>query len=145
VTAPDPAHDAVDELDGAGADLREIAFVEPLPGFPEARRFALVELAAGGVLYALRSLDDPQLRFLVVPPAPFFPDYTPVIDDSAAADLELESAQDALVLLMVTPGESPEQATANLLAPVVVNARTRRAAQVVLADSSLALRAPLRR
>lgn len=126
-------------------DLPEISLVEPMPGFPDARRFTLVELAPGGVLFALRSLDDPALRFLVVPPAPFFPDYAPEIDSATATELELVDADDALVLLLVTPGSSPEHATANLLAPLVVNTRTRSAAQVVLADSSLPLREPLRR
>ena len=125
-------------------ELPEISFVEPLPGFPDARRFALVELAPGGALFALRSLEDPELRFLVVPPAPFFPDYAPELDDAAAAGLGLTGAEDALVLLVVTPGDSPADATANLMAPVVVNARTQAAAQVVLSDSSLPIRRRLR-
>ncbi len=128
----------------ASTDLPEISLVEPLPGFPDARRFALVELAPGGALFALRSLDDPDLRFLVVPPAPFFPDYAPEIDDISAATLQLTGADDALVLLVVTPGDTPADATANLLAPVVVNVRTHAAAQVVLADASLPIRRPLR-
>ncbi|MDP9394645.1 MAG: flagellar assembly protein FliW [Actinomycetota bacterium] len=122
-----------------------LELVEPMPGFPGARHFHLVELAAGGTLYALRSVEDPALRFLVVPPTFFFPDYAPEIDDADAARLGLDSADDAVVLLVVTPGDTPADATANLLAPVVVNTATRRAAQVVLADSSLPLRAPLRR
>jgi flagellar assembly factor FliW len=126
-------------------ELPEISLVEPLPGFPGTRRFAMVELAPGGVLYALRSLDDPELRFLVVPPSPFFPDYAPELDDATVESLDLRSADEALVLLVVTPGDTPGGATANLLAPVVVNNRTRAAAQVVLADADLPLREPLRR
>jgi flagellar assembly factor FliW len=125
--------------------MPEISLVEPLPGFPDARRFTLVELVEGGTLFALRSLDDAELRFLVVPPAPFFPDYAPEIDDITAHSLGLTDADDALVLLVVTPGDAPADATANLLAPVIVNARTRAAAQVVLPDSSLPIREPLRR
>ncbi len=126
-------------------EVPTIEMIDPMPGFPGARRFALVDLAPGGALSALRSLDDPELRFLVVPPALYFPDYAPEIDDETAQRLQLTTAEDALVLLVVTPGETPADATANLLAPVVVNHRTQRAAQVVLTDSSLALRAPLRR
>ncbi len=126
-------------------DVPTIEMVDPMPGFPGVRRFTLVELAPGGALSALRSLEDPDLRFLVVPPAQFFPDYAPEIDDETAARLGLTSAEDALVLLVVSPGETPEQATANLLAPIVINHRTHAAAQVILADSTLALRTPLRR
>lgn len=124
-------------------EIPVLELVEPLPGFPEHRRFALARLDDTGVLCALRSLDDPGLRFLVVPPGAFFAEYAPEIDDQTVAALEIDSADDVLPLVMVTPGDSARSATANLLAPVVVNHRTRRAAQVVLGDATLPLRAPL--
>ena len=39
--------------------------------------------------------------------------------------------------------ETPADATANLMAPVLVNHRTRQAGQYVLADVDLPIRAPL--
>lgn len=125
------------------AEIPVLELVEPLPGFPEHRRFALARLDETGVLCALRSLDDPGLRFLVVPPAAFFADYAPEIDDQTARALEAGSTEDVLALVMVNPGDSAHTATANLLAPVLVNHRTRRALQVVLDDAALPLRAPL--
>lgn len=124
-------------------DLPVIELVHPMPGFPDRRRFALVVLDDDGVLCALRSLDEPDLRFLVVPPAPFFPDYAPEVDDGTVADLGIGSPDDALVLLVLRAGESLTETTANLLAPVVVNRRTRRAAQVILDDPTLSVSAPL--
>ena len=50
---------------------------------------------------------------------------------------------DLLTLVVVTLGASAEDATANLLAPVLVNHRTRKAAQVVLDDLELPIKAPL--
>ena len=120
-----------------------IELVDAMPGFAHLHRFALVRLDELGMLFALRSLEQPEVRFLVVPPAPFYPDYEPELDDDVVDRLGLTGAQDALVLLVVTPGERPEDATANLLAPLVVNARTAAAAQVVLRDPDLPLRAPL--
>jgi flagellar assembly factor FliW len=128
---------------GVREEIPVLEMIEPLPGFPEHRRFALARLDDAGVLCALRSLDDPDLRFLVVPPGAFFSDYAPEIDDQTAAALEIDSADDVLALVMVNPGESARAATANLLAPVLVNHRTRRASQVVLDDVTLPLRAPL--
>ena len=151
VTVHDAARHSVTEprslMPADDAVLREeipvLEMVEPLPGFPEHRRFALARLDDEGVLCALRSLDDADLRFLVVPPGAFFSDYAPVIDDQTVAALGLDSADDVLALVMVNPGESARSATANLLAPVLVNHRTRRASQVVLDDATLSLRAPL--
>ena len=125
--------------------LPTIELVEGMPGFPGLRRFALVRLDDLGLLYALRSLDAPDVRFLVVPPAPFFPEYEPELDDATAARLGVSAADEVLLLLIVTPGERPQDATANLLAPLVVNATTSAAAQVVLDDSRLPLRQKLTR
>lgn len=125
-------------------DLPEIELLEPMAGFPDRRRFVLVDVDGAGLLQSLRSLDDPELRFLVMAPGVLFPDYAPDLDDSWAARLGLTGPQDAQVLLVVTPGADPREATANLLAPVVLNVNTRVAAQVVL-HADLPLRAPLAR
>jgi flagellar assembly factor FliW len=124
-------------------ELPSLDFVAPFPGFPGQSRFALVSLDESGVLYELRSLDDAGLRFLVVPPAPFFPEYAPELDDITAAALGLTHADQALLLLVLNPGASDGTPTANLLAPIVVNIETRQAAQVVLAGSDLPVGAPL--
>jgi flagellar assembly factor FliW len=120
-----------------------IELVHPLPGFPAARHFALVQLDDDGVLCELRSLDDPSLRFLVMSPVPFFPDYAPEVGDDVVEDLQITSVDDVIVLLVVNAGESLSTTTANLMAPVVVNTATMRASQVILDDPSLSLAAPL--
>jgi flagellar assembly factor FliW len=124
-------------------DVPVIELVRPLPGFPELNRFALVQLDDAGELCSLTSLDQSGLRFLVVPPDRFFPDYAPVVDDATVADLEIGSAEDVLVLVVLTAGQSLADTTANLAAPVLVNPATRRAAQVVLDEPGLPVAAPL--
>lgn len=123
-------------------DIPVIDMIAPMPGFPDHQRFALVQLDESGVLCSLQSVEDPELRFLVVPPSAFFPDYAPVIDDATVSELGIASADDAIVLLVVNPGDDAGAATANLLAPVVVNLATRQGGQVVL-DEDLPIRAPL--
>ena len=124
-------------------EIPVIDLVQPLPGFPAHRRFALVQLDEDGILCQLRSLDDPSLRFLVVPPVAFFPDYAPVVDDDVVDDLQISAGDDVIVLLVLNAGDSLSSTTANLLAPVVVNTATRRATQVILDDPDLPIAAPL--
>lgn len=128
------------------ATLPVIEFATPLPGFPGHRRFVLVRLDADGLLYELASVDDPQLRFVVVPPAPFFPEYAPEIGDEALDLLGITEAEagDLLTLLVVTVGATPSRTTANLLAPIVVDPTRRRALQIILSGTDLPVRAPLR-
>lgn len=134
---------ALEETLAVTADLPVVEMAAPLPGFPGLRRFALARVVDDGTVCDLRSLDDPEVSFVVVPPAEFFGDYAPVVGDDVADALELTSADDALVLAMVTLGDSAADATANLRAPIVVNHRTRRALQVILDDPELPLKAPL--
>ena len=125
----------------------EITFVRPIPGFESLTRFALVDLAEADetpVVYELRSLDQPDVRFMVAVPGVFFPQYEVSLDDEACAALSLTEASDALVLTMLSStGGDDEQLTANLLAPVVINGRTRSAAQVILSGTDWPVRAPL--
>jgi flagellar assembly factor FliW len=131
----------------AEAELPEIRFVRPVPGFPGLTRFVLVRLGDEtddddtAVLYELRSVERPEVCFMVAVPAAFFPDYDLELDAHACEDLGLSDAGDALVLVVLTIGSDPSATTANLLAPVVVNARTRAAAQVILSGSDWSVRA----
>lgn len=127
----------------ATSEIPVLELTEPLLGFPQRRRYALIRLDDHGVVCELRSLDEPALRFVVVPPVAFFADYAPRIDDVTAQALGASSAEDLLVLVLVNTSDSVESATANLRAPVVVHHRTRKAVQVVLNDESLSLRTPL--
>jgi len=124
-------------------DLPVLELVEPMPGFPDALRFALAHLDEEGVLGALRSLDQDGLQFLVVPAAQFYPSYEPVVSDEVVAELGIESVQDVLVLLVVHAGADLASTTVNLRAPLLVNTTTLKAAQVILDDAALAVAAPL--
>lgn len=128
---------------GTMLDLPVIELVRPMPGFPGLSRFALVQLDDDGVLCQLRSLDEPELRFLVVPPSAFFPDYAPEVDDEVVSELEISASEDVVVLVVLNAGESLQATTANLMAPLLINTATRRASQVVLDDPDLPLAAPL--
>jgi flagellar assembly factor FliW len=124
-------------------DLPIIDFVSPIPGFPEHRRFVLVRLDEEGLLYSLTSLHDSAVRFLVMPPGPFFPNYTPEAPEDSVDLLGVADSGQVLVLLIVTAAEKPGEATVNLLAPILVDHANRRALQVVLAGSNLPVRAEL--
>ena len=124
-------------------DIQTIELAQPMPGFPEHRRFVLVRVDEEGLLCELTSLSNPELRFLVAAPGPFFPEYEPVVGDDVVELLDIKEASEVLLLLVLTAGATLADTTANLLAPVLVNTRTHRAAQVILDDSGLPVAAPL--
>ncbi|WP_238489051.1 flagellar assembly protein FliW [Actinoplanes flavus] len=119
--------------------LPTISMAAPMPGFPEHREFVLVRLNDNGLLYALTSIENPDLRFLVAPPEPFFPEYAPEIDNSVFAMLNTKDPDRLLLLTVITAGEN--ETTANLLAPIVLDRDSMRAMQVVLTGSNYPVRA----
>lgn len=140
----------VADADALDRAIPEITFVRPMPGFESLVRFALVTLGEDDevpVVYELRSLERPEVRFLVAVPAAFFPEYEISLDDATCEELSLTDASDALVLTVLSSGSSTggddEQLNANLLAPVVINGRTRSAAQIILSGTDWPVRVAL--
>lgn len=127
----------------ATADAVRLELIEPLAGFTEHRNFALVPLDDHGALWTLRATDGPGLSFLVASPQAFFPSYAPLIEDVTLSILDIRDERDLMLLVLVHPAAVRADSTANLLAPLVVNRRTQRGAQVVLDDTALSLRTSL--
>jgi flagellar assembly factor FliW len=125
-------------------ELPRVELPEGLVGIPAAQRFELARWGGDESPYAMfRCLDVEDLEFVVVAPGPFFPDYAPVVDDEVVDALELRTAEDAVVLVIVTVADPVDRSTANLLGPIVVNRRTHRGAQVVLDPEEHDPRRPL--
>jgi flagellar assembly factor FliW len=123
-------------------------FPEGLPGFPSEKRFILVEQPPHHPLVFLQSLSCGDLCFLAVPVQCVDPDYRPVFlaEDLATLGLSAQTqprlGRDLLCLAIVFAGEEGS-ATANLLAPVVINLHNRRAVQAVQAEQAYSHRHPL--
>ena len=120
-----------------------ITLPKGLIGFPTAKRFALLEYKPGHPFRWLQSLDDPSLAFLVMDPLGFFPDYEVELTDEDARSLKLKDPKDALVLTTISVRQSPLTLTTNLLGPVVIGLKTRKAMQVVLDADRYSTRHPL--
>ena len=118
---------------------RVLHFAAGLIGFPAARRFALLDSSRPESPFrCLVCLDLPELGFVVCDPLRLWPDY--------AADvpaLPEARPEDVAVLAIVTLPRDPREMTANLLAPLVLDSRSRAGAQVVLDTGRYGTRHPL--
>ena len=127
--------------DAPPATLR---FAAGLPGFGAARSFSMVPWGGEDSPFSLLECTDVDgLAFVVVPPALFFPDYEPEVDAHTVERLGIEVADDAELLVILTLGPTPADATANLLGPIVVDRRTGEAVQAVLAGQRWSSRTAL--
>ncbi|MFV0632979.1 flagellar assembly protein FliW [Demequina sp.] len=117
-------------------------FVEAPPGLAGLTTFEVAALDESGLLVTLRAVDEPSVRLFALLAAPYFPDYRPTVDAAVLERLGLGPQDAATIAVIVSPGASSDH-TANLLAPVIANARTGAALQVVLDGDAWPLRAPL--
>ena len=106
-------------------------------GFPEHKQADLFAVPEQLPFRWLRLHGPEPVHFVVIEPGGLIPDYVPELFDDDAAALELQSAEDALVLNIVTVSRTePATATVNLVGPLIINRRTGVARQVVLANHS---------
>jgi flagellar assembly factor FliW len=125
------------------AESRLLEFVEPMPGFDQENSYALSAIDPNGLLFSMRSVREPELRFVLTPSGTFFDDYRPELAPVVTDALGASGPDDVELLLVLTIAEGLADATANLRAPIVVAPGTGRAMQVVLDDDSLPMRRPL--
>ena len=130
--------------------LAVLGVTEPLPGFPDHRDYVLLQAVPAadgqGLVFWLQSVDPGGPRFLAVPAAPYFPDYAPALPRAVRTELDLaDEAEPEVYCIVSVPGGDVARATANLRAPLVVNAARGLARQVVLHDGVHPIRRPLRR
>lgn len=124
---------------------RVIDFPAGLPGFEHCRQFTLVHTADTDApkLFVLQCLDDPQVAFTVTTPDILGLNYEFTLGDDEVAALQLGSADDASVLLIVSRGDGSAPVRANVMAPLVLNTATRRGLQKIIGkvDASVTLKA----
>ena len=110
-----------------------ITFASGLPGFPDERRFALINDHLQPPFYCLQCLDNPSLAFVVADPTALVPDYRPKNGAATLQELNASSPEDlqALVTLTIPPGR-PREITANLMSPLLINPEQRLGKQVVI-------------
>src|SRR5690625_2557790 len=121
-----------------------VEFPAGIPGFPDMRKYVLIENSEDHIFHIMQSVEDPALAFILVDPVLFVADYKVKVDKEEVAELQLEEDDDTVVLAIVTvPRDNPNGMTANLQAPIVLNPRTRVGRQVVLNDSPYGIRHPL--
>ena len=114
-------------------------------GFDDETAFVLIQLPEQFPLVYLQSTRSADLCFIALPVLTIARDYELVLHPEDAQTIDVpcqpEIGRDVLCLVLVATGE--DGPTANLLAPVLVNLRTRRAMQCINAVGSCSVRQPI--
>jgi len=113
-----------------------IHFPNGIPGFESLRRFFFIPVEGAANLHWLQAVDEPAVALLAIDPFKYFKDYACNVPETDIRELEIENQEETLLLTTVTiPQANPAKATANLVAPIVINTRLKKARQIILTDA----------
>lgn len=122
-----------------------IVFPSGLVGYERWKRFVLLTEEAEDLPVAiLQSIDDREVQLLVANPYALDPAFRARLTEGDRAELELDAGEDPTLLCTLTL-QQDGWLTANLVGPLAINPRTRRAKQLVLSDACYTTRHPVAR
>ena len=122
-----------------------IEFPWGLPGFPTLMHWIPLNLDSQPSFVWLQSLDDASVALPAIDPWMVFEKYDPKYPAYAFTSLDILEASDFTTLCIVVVTANAEEMTINLMAPVLVNLRTRKGRQIMLDGSTYSAREPIPR
>lgn len=116
-------------------DDKILEFPNGIIGFEEYKKFAIMydEDNKGKTKISwLQSLEEPLMALPVIDPLAITEEYVPVIEDELLAPLGNSADEDLLFLLAMTVPSDMKKVTANMKAPFIINAATKKGVQLIV-------------
>lgn len=111
-----------------------VTFDSGLMGFEEYKRYTILYDISDGeraTISWLQSMDEPGLALPIIDPFFIKPDYNPTVEGDIIDSLGEFNDENMVVFVTLTVPSNLKNMTANLRAPIVINADTRKACQVI--------------
>jgi len=123
------------------AEERVINFPSGLAGFPDLRRYLLIDHKDTPLKW-LQAVDDADIAFIVASPDVIAAGYSMNLDNTVRQYLQLENEDDLVVLVIMRV--NGKEVIANFQGPVLINARVLRGVQVILDKPFIKMQKPQR-
>jgi len=115
-------------------------------GFPDVKRFVMLQHKKDSPFFWYQSVDDPMLAFVIMSPFLFKPDYNVdvenVLKELSWNEKEKQNNLELYVVVNIPKG-APDKMTANLIGPILINNNIHQAVQMVISDSLYTHKFPL--
>lgn len=124
-------------------DNKIIRFESGILGFPDLKEFTLIFNADKGNdsgIKWLQSLQEPGFALPVMNPELVMPGYEPVFPQELLAPLGDVESEEILMLVTVTVPKDITKTTVNLRAPIIINANTCKAVQLIADDEKYSIK-----
>jgi flagellar assembly factor FliW len=120
-----------------------ITFEEGLVGFPGCKRFVVMESEALTPFRIFQCVDQRHVGFLVLDPRVVVKNYNRSIPEEAWSTVGVTDPSERLALVISIIGTAPEESTANLQAPLLINYREMKGRQLILTGARYSVTQPL--
>ncbi|MGR6837099.1 flagellar assembly protein FliW [Syntrophomonas erecta] len=117
-------------------DQQVMTFPKGIPAFENQTKFVFLPVDDQGTFFYMQSVTSPELCLITANPFVFFPDYQFDLGEQEQVLLEIKDQQDIVVLVILNVPEEFQKTTANLMAPLIINHRTRLGLQYVPGQTS---------
>lgn len=111
-----------------------ITFDEGLIGFEDCKRYTILynnEEGGNTTISWLQSLDVPELALPVISPLSVMADYNPIVEDEVLLPLGELTEENIIILLTLSVPSDITKMSANLKAPLIINADTKKGCQII--------------
>jgi flagellar assembly factor FliW len=122
-----------------------ITFPSGIPGFEKNMEYVLVQIPDYIPFEWLVCIDGSRVRFAIINPMLFKPDYAPAMTKSHLEGLFIDKSDDILLYSIVTISDNPMKSTANLIGPVLINKVKRIGKQIIIDDDRYGTQEPILR
>lgn len=124
-------------------NCKVIKFLNGLPGFEELKEFIILEADESKPLYWLQSTENMHVCLPMIIPFELMEDYFVEIHDSELNDIDITDQNDLMLMNVVVIPEDITKMTANMAAPIVINAKSGIGKQIIIDSKELSVRHPI--
>ncbi|EQE07164.1 fliW family protein [Clostridioides difficile P73] len=114
-------------------------------GFENLKEYELLDIEDNDSLKEFNSTEEEGIGFVIVSPFEIINEYEIVLNQETIEKLEVKSPKDVVLFNIITLGQTFEESTVNMKAPIVINIKTNFGMQIILQDDKYSIRHPLLR
>lgn len=126
------------ELEAEEKDI--ITFEDGILGFPDLKEYLIIYDNSNEYFSYLQAVEDKDICFIIISPYLVIPDYSADISDDSVKKLVIEEEKDVILYSFITIPEDMKLMTANMKAPMIINAKNRKAVQEVMDNDKYSIR-----
>ena len=125
---------------------RIITFSQGLIGLGNLKRFLLIYDSVKEEKPAitwLQSIEEPSFALPVMNPMAIIPSYNPVVEDELLDSIGSLEPENLIIMVALTVPSDLTKITANLKAPIIIQAETKRGCQLIVENEEYDVRQPI--